>query len=128
MHTREWIAERILKEGKSRRRLIVRLEKPRMISAQEWSCYFEIVRGRTSKGMDVLGEDSFQSLMLALKAIRYELDRLEKTLTWDAGEAGDTGFPLFVPSFFGRDFARHLESIIESETERFGAEVKRRKL
>lgn len=97
-----------------------------MISAQEWSCYFEIVRGKTSKGMDVLGEDPFQSLILALKAIRYELDGLQKTITWDAGEAGDTGFPLFVPSFHGREFARHLEAMIESETERFEAKRKRR--
>lgn len=124
---RKWIAERTLRVGKSRRPLIVRLAPPQMVMAEEWVCHVELERGAEKRGIDVRGADSFQSLILALQAIRMELSKLNKPVTWPPGEAGKTGFPMTVPDYFGQDFARRLEAMIEAETERFGERIRRRR-
>lgn len=122
---RGWIAERTLRGGKTRGRLTIRLAKPYEVAESEWVCHVEIRRGETKTGLDVRGSDSFSSLILALKAIRYELDKLQEAFTWGGGETGDSGFPLYVTDMFGLDFTRRLEAIIDAETNRFVARIQR---
>lgn len=63
--------------------------------------------------------DALQALQLALEAIRTTLERNGKVLSWSGGEPGDTGFTRSVPTFYGLDFARRLERLIDHEVERF---------
>lgn len=98
-----------------------------MVSDQEWVCRIEITRGTTRLlELDVPGFDAFQALRLAMQAIRRDLLERFPSITWLSGEAGDTGFDMEVPGHYGRDFARHLEALIDSETLSFGAEFRRR--
>lgn len=120
-----WQAERVLVDSMGRRRIVVRLGKPEMVAELEWRTPVELVRGRSRKTTGVSGHDAFQSLILALQFIRQALDEEEGPLTCDGGEPGDTGFPMFVPQFFGRTFAQKLERTIEAETRRHGARLRR---
>lgn len=124
---RDWIAERTLIEGAGVRRVIVRLERPRQISKQEWICSVEIVRGKAKWALDVHGADSVQSLALAMKAARIRLDSLKSTFTWEFAEAGDTGFPIYLPDGFGRDFEQRLEAMIEAEVAQLTSRAGHRK-
>lgn len=125
---REWIAERTLRVGKGRGRVLVRLEKPRKVSEEEWICRVEIHRGKTRMIMDhdIHGADSFQALIIALRAIRYELDKLPGLITWEDQAPGDVGFPLYVTDVFGFKLQRRLESMVESETQHYADEMTRR--
>lgn len=124
--SREWVAERSLREGAGRGRLVVRLAKAYEVAETEWVCHIEIRRGRRRIEVDVRGYDSFQAMILALRVIRKELDKLGSSIEWEGGESGDTGFPLYVTDLFGLELTRRLEAIVESETERFLAERKPR--
>lgn len=125
-HPQEWIAERTLREGARRKRMTVRMAKPYEVAASEWVCHIEIRRGRTGTAQDVRGSDAFQAMILALKAIRQQIDELEQPVTWEEGELGYTGFPLYVPDVYGLDFTRRLERLVTAEAERFGPEQMRR--
>lgn len=122
-----WIAERTLREGMRRERVVARLGLPRMVSDDEWVCPFEIARGTTKLvELDVSGSDSFQALRLAMEGIRRKLIELCPLASWLSGDYGDTGFEMEVPGHYGRDFARYLELLIEAETLRSGDEFRRR--
>ena len=125
LHAQEWIAERTLREGTGRKRVTVRLAKPYEAVASEWVSHVEMQRGRTRTTLDVRGADAFQPLILALQAIRYELDKLEQPITWEGGEPGEAGFPLYITDLFGQELTRRLETIVAAETERFVSDRKR---
>lgn len=105
--------------------MTVRLAKPYEAAASEWVSHVEVRRGRIRTALDVRGSDAFQSLILALKAIRYEIDKLQQPITWEGGEPGDAGFPLYVTDLFGLELTRRLETMVAAETERFVSERKR---
>ena len=121
----ECVAERVLVGSASGARILVRLGKPEMVTSVEWRAAVEIVRGDSRSTTRVLGYDAFHVLILAMQFIRDELDKESEPFTCEDGEAGDTGFPLFVPQHLGRDFARRMETTIKEEAEQFGARLRR---
>jgi hypothetical protein len=117
----QWVAERILLEGsrRSRRsRVTVRLGRPEKVADLEWRSVVEILRGKTRKTLFVHGIDPFQSLILAIEVIGYELDKGRRQISWEGGEPGETGFPVHIPDLFGRRFSLKLQRMIELEKER----------
>lgn len=123
----QWIAERILLEGSQRKRVTVRLGQPEKISDLEWRSVVEIVRGKRRETEFVYGIDAFQSLTIAIEFIGYELDKGGRHITWEGGGPGDTGFPMYFPDVFGRQFSLKLRRIIGVEKQRFLLTGRRRK-
>ena len=123
----QWIVERILLEGSQRKRVTVRLGQPEKISDLEWRSVVEIVRGKRRETEFVYGIDAFQSLTIAIEFIGYELDKGGRQITWEGGGPGDTGFPMYFPDVFGRQFSLKLRRIIGVEKQRFLLTGRRRK-
>ena len=65
----------------------------------------------------VSGADGIEALLLAVEAVRRELEPFGPRLTW-TGEPGELGLPTAVPDFLGAEFRRRVEGIVRSETER----------
>ena len=63
------------------------------------------------------GADGVEALLLALAALRRELEPFGRRLTW-TGEPGELGLPAAVPDFLGADFRRRVEDLVRAETER----------
>jgi hypothetical protein len=121
------IAERVLQVGSHRReRMIVRLGKPQYVAEGEWKCPVEIIKGENTASLDVHGLDAFQSLIIALDAIRDELKYGGRPVTWQGGRNGDPGFPLQVPQMLGQGFSVKLEKMIEAEMKRLNTALRRR--
>jgi len=97
----------------------VRLGRPEKISDLEWRSVVEILRGKKKETQFIYGMDAFQSLIIALEFIGYELDKGGRQITWEGGGPGDTGFPMYFPDVFGRQFSLKLRKIIEVEKQRF---------
>ena len=115
-----WIANRTLSDAQGRPTLEVRLGVPSGVSPVEWQCPLLIVEPGQPEVPDAgHGNDAFQALQLALEHIRVKLTARGEMLRWDSGEPGDTGFYRAVPTFFGMDLARKLETYIDREVERF---------
>jgi hypothetical protein len=105
--------------GGARKVVTVRLGKPRKDPRGDWICPYQ-VNGLGRNGVqEAHGVDALQALQLALEGIRTALDRSGKSLSWTGGEPGDTGFTRSVPAFFGLDFSRRLEQLIDHEVEQF---------
>ena len=122
---RIWIAERSLKVGTSKtKRVVVRLGSPEPVSAMDWKCQVQFVstRGR-ARTVDVRGVDSFNALLNAFILIRTETVKTKATLTWEGGEQGDPGFPMFVISCLGRHYDMKLEQMVDAAVERFVASL-----
>jgi hypothetical protein len=69
---------------------------------------------------------AFQALIVALEGIRANLEGSGKSFTWIGGEKGEHGFPRFVPSFYGIDFSKRVDELIESEIRRFAERAQRK--
>jgi hypothetical protein len=80
---------------------------------------------------NAFGVDSVQALTLALDAVRGALEGAGVRCHWVGGERGDTGFPRYVPTFFGLVLARRINRLIDRELARHGKkleiEARRRK-
>jgi hypothetical protein len=113
----EPIATRRLALVPSGRPVLVELDAPRQLRDDEWVCAHRIRGlGRTRAGRS-RGTDSLQALQLAIEAVRRELEPFGSRLTW-SGEAGELGLPAPVPDYFGGEFRRRMERVVQLETER----------
>lgn len=111
------IATRRLALIPSRRPVLVELDAPSQHRGGEWVCAYRIRGlGRTRAGRS-RGSDSLHALQLAIEAVRRELEPFGPRLTW-AGEAGELGLPAPVPDYFGGEFRRRMERLVQLETER----------
>ena len=120
MSSPTWIAKRTLYDAQGRPALEVRLGVPGEVSPLEWQCPLLIVEPGQPETPDAgHGNDAFQALQLALEHIRVKLAARGDGLRWDSGELGDVGFSRTIPTFFGMDLARKIESHIDLEVERF---------
>lgn len=93
------------------------LYAPRRVSKTEWSCGYSINGLKNRVVDDVRGADAMQSLILALEAIRLELDGTR--CSFSGGGDEDTGFPRFVPMYFGPEFSSRINKLIDKQVERF---------
>ena len=117
---RPLIGIRELREvGKARKIITVRVGKPRKDPRGDWVCLYQVSGLGRNTIQRTHGVDALQAVQLALEGIRTGLERSGKVLSWKGGEPGDTGFTRSVPAFFGRDFSRRLERLIDEEVERF---------
>ena len=72
------------------------------------------------------GLDSIQALLMAMDGIRTRLEQSGKSLTWEGGDSGDTGFARFVPTAFGLTFAKRINLMIDKEVLRFARSAEAR--
>ncbi len=72
--------------------------------------------------------DAVQALMSTFDAIRIDLERAEAALTWEGAPVGVTGFARVLPYYYGLQFYRRVERIVDKEIERFTKQVERRSL
>lgn len=110
---------KLLRQYSDDKPVLVRIGKPRKISANEWECAFHI----TNIGMNEIqyghGIDGLQALIQAIEGSRDFLRKSGYQLSWEGGEDGDTGIPRYVPTFYGPDFTEKLIKMIDSEVESF---------
>lgn len=104
----------------------VAIGKPERKSENEFVCPFQVTGLETSETQYAYGVDCFQALIMALEGIRTKLEKSGMSLTWIGGQTGEHGFPRFVPSFYGPDFSRHVNELIEGEILRFAARVQKK--
>ena len=117
------IATRQLTLVPSGRPVLVELDAPRRHRSGEWACAWRIRgigRARTGRA---LGQDGLQALQFALTAVRRALEPFADRLTW-TGEPGELGLPEPIPDYFGGEFRRRLERLVQRETEREAQRLK----
>jgi hypothetical protein len=111
------IATRHLVRADTGAAVTVQLGRPRRRRTGEFECPYRVRGlGRARIGR-AFGEDSVQALQLAFEAVRLELEPHARVLTW-YGELGETGFPQYVPYFFGGRFRKRIEAMVNREIER----------
>jgi hypothetical protein len=118
MNAGEVIAERELTDDAGHV-VMARVGSPKKHPDRDWVCAYEILGFEKPICRLAGGVDAFQALLMAIDGIRIFLAQSGMTLTWEGGESGDSGFPRFVPTFFGLAFRKELEGMIESKTEEF---------
>jgi hypothetical protein len=123
----EFLCERELTTGASddSKTVKVSIGKPEKANENEFACPFRITGLGNSDVQYGRGIDCFQALIMALEGIRASLERAGNSLTWAGGQQGEHGFPRFVPSFYGVDFSRHIDELIETEIRRFAQRAQR---
>lgn len=112
--------------GEPKERVRVSIHKPVKVAAAEWQCRYSIKGMGDNVSQRVPGADPVQSFLLAVEGIHIKLKNTGKQFTWGGGVPG-TGFPRMIPLYFGEDFARQLEELVDREVERFAREAKARR-
>jgi hypothetical protein len=122
-----WICTRtfVSKEGKKSRKVVGKVGQP-IRRGKTWVCPFTISGIGLRGHIDAVGEDQMQALILALEGMRTTLRKDGSEWSWIYGERGDVGIPRFVPSGFGVDFAKGIESAIDEAIAKFAAEAEER--
>lgn len=97
---------------------------PTEIEPDYWECPFVLDEpGQPEVVQTGCGVDAFQALVQAQEGIRVALARRGRKLCWLGGEPGFTGFTRSIPISFGLELVDHLDTVVESELERFAAEA-----
>src|SRR5215213_9563904 len=90
------IAVRELHLVPSRRAVVLELDAPVTRRVGTWVCAYRVIGlGRPRAGR-ATGGDALEALLLAVDAVRRELEPFEGRLTW-TGEPGELGLPTAVP-------------------------------
>jgi hypothetical protein len=112
------IASRELRRsGRTGQPVVVLFGKPRRDSRKDWACPFQIKGLGDSEVYKAFGVDAVSALTNALEGVRVALEKSGERLSWIGGEKGDSGFPRFVPMFFGLEFAERLGKMIDEQLE-----------
>lgn len=122
----EAACERELREDGSGTVVLVRLGKPEQVAEGEFRCAFQLQGLGNSQVQYAHGIDSVQAMQNALEGIRSGLEKSGRSFSWQGGEAGDVGFPRSVPTFFGLEFSRRINRLIDEEVEQFAREAEKR--
>lgn len=117
------IAVRVLTGIESGKECRVEIDNPRP-AGNDWRCNFRLVRAKRTQHGHAYGVDGVQALLGAFSVIRTMVDRLDERHFWVATD--DHGFPLFVPLFYGPEFARKLEALVRRELTAETRRLKRR--
>ena len=78
----------------------------------EWRCTDSVRGAKQYRSRFACGEDSVQALMLALVAIRAELDAFPVPLAWLSDEPGDLWIPHQASTLAGFAFQRKVERMM----------------
>lgn len=111
--------------GEPDREVVLTIGKPRPDPdpTGDWMCSVLIEGIPGSKRQRIHGIDALQALQLAIEHARRALDASGLALTWMNHEPGDVGIPRIVPSGWGFDFQRRLESYMDEESKRIAREA-----
>ena len=99
--------------------VLLRIGKPRKVSDLEWQCAFHISNIGMNEIQMGYGIDAIQALLEAIEGSRIFLESSGKKFLWEGGEEGEVGISRYVPMFYGQDFTKHLNNLIDSEIEKF---------
>ncbi len=116
-------AARRLKVVPSGRGVLLEIAAPRRRRAGDWTCAYRIEGLGADRAGTASGEDGIEALQSALTAVRRELEPFGGRLTW-RGEPGELGLPHLVPDYFGGEFRRRLERVVQAEIEREARRLK----
>jgi hypothetical protein len=116
-------ASRQLRVVPSGRRVLLEIAAPRRRRARDWTCGYHIEGLGPDRTGTATGEDGIEALQSALAAVRRELEPFGGRLTW-RGEPGELGLPHLVPDYFGGEFRRRLERVVQAEIEREARRLK----
>jgi len=110
------IASRVLHEENARDdEITVVLGAPRRVEADHWLCPFRI-QGIVESDIEYgYGVDAVQALLLALAGVRYFLDQTKRRFIF---LGNDHGFPIQVPTEYGKKFEERVERAIHREWKR----------
>jgi len=106
-------------EGDSSKKIVLSIDAPEQVSADEWRCRFRIIGMGNDQPKYAHGSDSIQALLLAFEGLRVALADSGAKVSWTGGEPGDPGIPRFIPGIFGLAFSRRLERMVEGEVQKF---------
>ena len=116
----DWIAERTLHDEDGGVDVVISLGKPEPSDkGPEWMCPFRI-EGVWDSVKYAHGEDPFQTILIALDAIRKALGSSGRRLTWDCGEPGDHGIRRHTSLAWGLEIRQHCERLIDTEEKFYG--------
>lgn len=116
-------ASRQLRVVPSGRRVLLEIAAPRRRRAGGWACAYRIEGLGPARSGTAPGEDGIEALQAALAAVRRELEPFGGRLTWK-GEPGELGLPHLVPDYFGGEFRRRVERVLQAEIEREARRLK----
>jgi hypothetical protein len=116
-------ASRELRVVSSGRRVLLEIAAPRRRRAGDWTCAYRIEGLGPDRTGTAPGDDGIEALQSALAAVRRELEPFGGRLTWK-GEPGELGLPHLVPDYFGGEFRRRVERVVQAELEREARRLK----
>src|SRR5262245_58629916 len=113
MNDSDIFAERELRMlGDDPHPVFVRLGRPRRQKTGEWGCPVQITGMGRDQNHLIFGEDSMQSLQLALSFVSTML-RVSDKLTWFEDPAAGTGFHRTIPETLPPALVAPIEAMIE---------------
>lgn len=120
------LVERVLRcASASEQRLSIRFGLPRESDVIDWVCPYQIDGLGRSNVELAHGVDALQALLMAIEAVRVQLDSSNVVCHWEGGEEGDHGIPRTIPSYFGIGFSSRISRLIDEEVETFAANLSR---
>lgn len=124
-----WIAERVfLRRDMPGTRVIVRIGAPEKDEPHpDWRCPF-VIEGLDNDSIRFgHGIDSMNALQNTLIGIRAVLNRSRVRLTWALTKTLDLGFPMTIPTGYGKRFERRLEKMVAVEIEELVRPIRERR-
>jgi hypothetical protein len=118
------VATRQLHLIPSGRPVVLELDAPEQRRPGPWTCVYRVRGLGRTRSARVGGADAIEALLLALEALRRELEPFGPRLRW-TGEPGELGLPTAVPDFLGPEFRRRVERLVREETERETRQLQR---
>jgi hypothetical protein len=121
------VASRTLTEdGHPATRVEIILGAPRRLDT-DWECPFSIHGLEDGSVQTIAGSDSFQALLLAVRAIRARLEETGRRFLWMPNDPGfGSGIPLDLPLGLGDGFERRAKRFIEREVKDWAAGLRER--
>ncbi len=121
------IAERELeRSGGERARAGFRIGRPRPAREGDYECRYELYGFGRLRRMRIFGIDEVQALLLALEAVRAELQRLGAEAIW-LEQPAYRGLPVTVPTYLPAKHARRVEAALARANAAFAKEARSRK-
>ena len=111
------IAARELHLVPSGRPVLVEVDAPERRRGETWTCTYRVRGLGRARAGRATGRDGIEALLLAVDAVRRELEPFGGRLSW-TGEPGELGLPAPVPDFLGSAFRQRVEHMVRAETER----------
>ncbi len=125
----EPVAERELERsegGRRRARAGFRIGKPRPAREGDYECRYELYGFGRLRRMRIFGIDEVQALLLAIEAVRVELERLGTKAIW-LEEPAYRGLPVTVPMYLPPKYAKRVEAALGRANSAFAKDARARK-